>query len=88
MSRDARCMLQTIAEGSDRLRLSVRITRDGHLEWLDDSGTVALVYYEGDQWHSRPNEYSGTTKHATMDEALKQLLLAPCLAARDGEDFP
>lgn len=88
MKRDDRCMLQPIAEGSDRLLLSVRITRTGHLEWLDDSGTVALVYFEAGEWHSRPNERSSTTRHSTMEEALNALLLAPCLAARDGERFP
>lgn len=82
------CILQPIAEGSDRLLLSVRITRTGHLEWMDDSGTVALVYFERGQWHSRPGERGGTTQHDTMEEALNKLLLGPCLAARDGETFP
>jgi hypothetical protein len=81
-------MLQPIAEGSDRLLLSVRITRTGHLEWMDDSGTVALVSFEGGKWMSRPNEGRWTGRHDTMEEALNALLLGPCLAARDGESFP
>jgi hypothetical protein len=90
LSDKSRCMLQPIAEGSDRLLLSVRITRTGHLEWMDDSGTVALVYHEGGRWHARPNPNLGAplTHHDTMEAALQQLLLGPCLAARDGETFP
>lgn len=46
-------MVRPLAFDSDRAVLTVRLTSDGHREWLDASGKIALIFFEHGKWWVR-----------------------------------
>jgi hypothetical protein len=59
---------------SDRVALAVRMTRDNHREWLDASGTIALVFHEKGKWWGRLSPWHLRHAFATEQEALDFVL--------------
>lgn len=82
--------LLPISENSDRIALTCRMTADNHREWLDSTGTVALVYHERGYWYARKNEFGRRACYETEMGALSHLLDEPLCELRDSrrDDLP
>jgi hypothetical protein len=71
--------MQQLCEGSDRVVLTVRLTRDGHREWLDYTGKVALVFYERGCWWGRRSASSERFSFSTYECAALDYVLDPTI---------
>lgn len=77
-------MIFPLNPDSDRVALTVRWTRDGRREWLDASGTTALVFWEDGWWFSRPDASTSPSAWCTETAALSALLDSELRILRDG----
>ncbi len=63
-----------LSKDSDKIILTLRMTKDGKREWLDAPGRTPLIFPEKDYWLARKSAHDlGTKMFLTEQEAMDYL---------------
>lgn len=80
--------MRPLHDQSDRLLLTVRVSSDGHREWLNHRGTTALVYFERGSWWARRNDKETAREYPSEMAALDALIDEPARELRRMHGLP